>query len=182
MLGALLVVGFDGLEEQVQSQVADLGKLVAPLGGRDVIALPPAVWLRLATAARDAWETPAALMRFAVLPTLVPETMEHGASLARQRGLRCAWASHAGVGVVSASLFTDRPSPETGPIAATLAEWRAMARTGGGHAVLEWAPLSVKTQVPVWDDLGAAGRIMQRIKAQLDPRNILNPGRFVAGI
>ena len=29
---------------------------------------------------------------------------------------------------------------------------------------------------------GAAGRIMERIKAQLDPRNILNPGRFVAGI
>ena len=26
------------------------------------------------------------------------------------------------------------------------------------------------------------GRIMQRIKAELDPRNILNPGRFVASI
>jgi FAD/FMN-containing dehydrogenase len=24
--------------------------------------------------------------------------------------------------------------------------------------------------------------VMQRIKAQLDPRNVLNPGRFVAGI
>jgi FAD/FMN-containing dehydrogenase len=34
----------------------------------------------------------------------------------------------------------------------------------------------------VWDDLGAAGRVMQRIKAQLDPNNLLNPGRFVAGI
>ena len=31
-------------------------------------------------------------------------------------------------------------------------------------------------------DPGAAGRIMQRIKAQLDPGNILNPGRFIAGI
>ena len=33
----------------------------------------------------------------------------------------------------------------------------------------------------MWDDAGAAGRIMQRIKAQLDPSNVLNPGRFVAG-
>jgi glycolate oxidase FAD binding subunit len=180
--GALLVLGFDGLEEQVEAQVADLGKLLTPLGGREVVPLPATVWPRLSTAARDAWETPAALMRFAVLPTLVPETMEHGAGLARQRGLRSAWAAHAGVGVVSASLFTDRPSPETGPIAATLDEWRGMAHTGGGHAVLEWAPLSVKTQVSVWDDLGAAGRIMQRIKTQLDSRNVLNPGRFVAGI
>ena len=28
----------------------------------------------------------------------------------------------------------------------------------------------------------AAGRLMQGIKRELDPRNILNPGRFVAGI
>jgi glycolate oxidase FAD binding subunit len=63
-----------------------------------------------------------------------------------------------------------------------LEEWRGLARSGGGHATLEWAPLAVKAQVPVWDDLGAAGRVMQRIKAQLDPKNILNPGRFVAGI
>jgi len=44
------------------------------------------------------------------------------------------------------------------------------------------APLAVKAQVPLWDDPGAGGRIMQRIKAQLDPNNVLNPGRFVAGI
>ena len=44
------------------------------------------------------------------------------------------------------------------------------------------APLAVKAQVPMWDDPGAAARIMQRIKAQLDPNNLLNPGRFVAGI
>ena len=40
----------------------------------------------------------------------------------------------------------------------------------------------MKSEVPVWDDLGAASRLMQRIKAQLDPKNLLNPGRFVAGI
>ncbi len=63
-----------------------------------------------------------------------------------------------------------------------LAEWREIARAGGGLATLEWAPLAVKSQVPVWDDPRAAGRIMQRIKAELDPKNVLNPGRFVAGI
>ena len=40
----------------------------------------------------------------------------------------------------------------------------------------------MKAAVGVWDDAGAAGRIMQRIKQQLDPRNVLNPGRFVANI
>jgi len=45
-----------------------------------------------------------------------------------------------------------------------------------------WAPLPVKSALRVWDDAGAAGRLMQRIKAQLDPSNVLNPGRFVGGI
>ena len=40
----------------------------------------------------------------------------------------------------------------------------------------------MKAALPVWDDAGPAGRIMQRIKAELDPQNLLNPGRFVAGI
>src|SRR5437016_5256298 len=55
---------------------------------------------------------------------------------------------------------------------------RLTAQLGGHHP----RPLAVKSQVPVWDDPGAAGRIMQRIKAELDPKNVLNPGRFVAGI
>ncbi|MBI2492134.1 MAG: hypothetical protein HYV94_08570, partial [Candidatus Rokubacteria bacterium] len=71
---------------------------------------------------------------------------------------------------------------EPGPVAAALAEWRELARAGGGQATLERAPLAVKALVPVWDDPGAGGRIMQRIKRELDPKNILNPGRFVAGI
>jgi len=117
-----------------------------------------------------------------VLPTQVAELMEQGAGAARARGLAAAWAAHAGVGVVSAALSAGHEPSEPAPIAAVLAEWREIARAGGGLATLEWAPLAVKSQVPVWDDPRAAGRIMQRIKAELDPKNVLNPGRFVAGI
>jgi FAD/FMN-containing dehydrogenase len=120
-------------------------------------------------------------MRLSVLPTQVGEVMEQGANAARARGFVSAWGAHAGAGVVTATLFTPSDHADTGAIAALLAEWRAAARAGGGHATLEWAPLAVKSQVPVWDDLGAAGRLMQGIKTRLDPHGILNPGRFVAG-
>ena len=176
---ATLLIGFDGLREQVDWQVAELTALVGPLGGRDVVALPPATWPRLATLARDAIASPAALMSFSVLPTLVTETMEQGAQSARQRGLASAWAAHAGVGAITGALLAGR---DPAAVATVLAEWRAIATAGGGHATLTWAPLAVKSQVPVWADAGPAGRIMQRIKAQLDPDNVLNPGRFVAGI
>jgi glycolate oxidase FAD binding subunit len=176
---AALVVGFDGLREQVDWQAAELTALVGPLGGRDVTALPPATWPKLTTVARDAFATPAALMTLSVLPTHVVDTMEQGAQAARQRGLASAWAAHAGVGAVTGALFV---SGEAVPVATVLTEWRMLAAAGGGHATLTWAPLAVKAQVPVWGDAGPAGRIMQRIKAQLDPNDVLNPGRFVSGI
>jgi glycolate oxidase FAD binding subunit len=175
----ILVVGFDGLREQVDWQIDALTTHIGPLGGRDVTALPPGTWPRLATLGRDAFTSPAALMTFSVLPTLVVDTMEQGAQAARQRGLSSAWTAHAGVGAVTGALLAGR---EPASVASVLSEWRTIAGAGGGHATLTWAPLAVKSQVPVWGEPGPAGRIMQRIKAQLDPNNVLNPGRFVAGI
>jgi glycolate oxidase FAD binding subunit len=180
--GCVLAVGFDGVREQVEWQRAELARLTGPLGGRDPRPLAAAAWTRLTSAARVAFSMPAAVMTLAVLPSQVAEIMEQGAGVARGRGLASAWAAHAGVGVVRGALASDPAPKDPGALAAVLAEWREMAHAGGGHANLESAPLAVKSQIPVWDDPGAAGRIMERIKAQLDPRNILNPGRFVAGI
>jgi glycolate oxidase FAD binding subunit len=180
--GALLVVGFDGPREQVEWQCAELARILVPLGGRQTRPLEAEAWARLAAAAGTTLPATGAVMTFSVLPSLVAETMDQGAGIARARGLRSAWAAHAGVGAVRAALASDAAPHEPAAIATALSEWREMARAGGGHATLEWAPLAVKSRVPVWDDPGAAGRIMQRIKAQLDPANVLNPGRFIAGI
>jgi glycolate oxidase FAD binding subunit len=86
------------------------------------------------------------------------------------------------VGLVTGAVRAEGERHDPAVLAAVLAEWRAAARAGGGHASIRWAPLAVKAVLPVWDDAGPAARIMQRIKAELDPQNLLNPGRFVAGI
>lgn len=179
--GALLAVGFDGLAEQVDWQCGELGRVTGPLGGSRVVTLPGAAWDALGSAAPRAVDPPAAVVRLVVMPAQVADVMEQAAGAARARGLVAAVSAHAGVGVLTAALGT-QGAPEPATVAAVLQEWRAMARAGGGHATLESAPLAVKAQVPAWDDPGAAGRIMKAIKAQLDPRGILNPGRFVAGI
>jgi glycolate oxidase FAD binding subunit len=57
-----------------------------------------------------------------------------------------------------------------------------MVNGAGGHARVERAPLAVKERLSVWDAPGPAFRVMARIKERLDPRGILNPGRFVGGI
>jgi glycolate oxidase subunit GlcD len=48
----------------------------------------------------------------------------------------------------------------------------------GGSLILENAPLQVKAALNAWGDLGKSAGVMQRIKQQLDPENILSPGRF----
>ena len=179
---ATLAVGFDGLGEQVDWQVAELASVVAPCGGTKPILLPSATWDRLASSARDAFDAPAAVMTLSVLPGVVADTMEQGAEAARKRGLASAWCAHAGVGHLTASLRAEGGRQDPAPVAAVLEDWRAAAHAGGGHACVTWAPLPVKSALPVWDDAGAAGRLMQRIKAQLDPHNVLNPGRFIGGI
>jgi glycolate oxidase FAD binding subunit len=172
---AAIVVGFDGVAEQVAWQVDELGRVVSADLPR---ALPSTVWPRLSGAAAAAFVTPAAVMRLCVLPTQVADVMEQGGEVARAQGLSSSWSAHAGVGVVTGALGLG----EIDAVTEVLSEWRGIARGCAGYAVLDWAPLAVKDAVGVWDDSGAAGRIMQRIKTELDPRNILNPGRFVGNI
>lgn len=63
-----------------------------------------------------------------------------------------------------------------------LEEWRTRVQQFGGWMIVEDAPREIKSVFDVWGDVGAAAPLMQRIKQQLDPRNILSPGRFVAEI
>jgi glycolate oxidase FAD binding subunit len=176
---AAVVVGFDGVAEQVAWQVDELGRVVSADLPR---ALPSEVWPRLCGAAAAAFVTPAAVMRLCVLPTQVADVMEQGGEVARAQGLSSSWSAHAGVGVVTGALGLGESASGIDAVAEVLREWRVIARGCAGYAVLAGAPLAVKDAVGVWDDSGAAGRIMQRIKTELDPRNILNPGRFVGNI
>jgi glycolate oxidase FAD binding subunit len=181
--GGALVVGLDGTPEQVEWQCMELSRIVGGLGATATRALDGAerdeAWRAVAGLSRGAFPGPAAVMKLGVLPTQVAEVMEQGAAAAQRSGLRAAFAAHAGVGIVSAALAGE--VAEAGAVVGVLGEWRAMAASAGGHALLEWAPLAVKERVPVWDAPGPAHRFMRRIKEQLDPLGILNPGRFPGG-
>jgi glycolate oxidase FAD binding subunit len=58
----------------------------------------------------------------------------------------------------------------------------AEARENQGHAVMLAAPADVKAGGGVWGSLPATVSLMREIKRQFDPKNLLNPGRFVGGI
>jgi glycolate oxidase FAD binding subunit len=65
---------------------------------------------------------------------------------------------------------------------AVLARVRADLAPLEASCVVEHAPIGVKGDLDVWGDPGPALPFMRRLKAELDPGAILNPGRFVGRI
>lgn len=181
--GAALLVGLDGIAEQVDWEIAELARLLGPRGLGETTVLDGAArdeaWRALARLGCPGVGPAAAVMRWAVLPTQVAELMAAGAAAARRSGLTAALTAHAGVGIVTAILSG---RPDTDAVVATLGGWRELVNRADGHAMVEWAPLAVKERVAVWDAAGPALRLMKGIKERLDPRGILNPGRFVGAI
>jgi glycolate oxidase FAD binding subunit len=183
---AALLIGFDGLERTVAWQVAEAQRLLGEAGASGVMPLQDGVAQQAVAFVRDiqaAVPEPLAVARVAVLPKEVGPYAAAAARAAHAAGLRVLTTAHAGSGVLSLVLTgADGATPGVPATVTALVALRAEARTHGGQCVVEWAPLAVKEQVPAWDEAGAAGRLMQRIKAQLDPHGIMNPGRFVGGI
>ena len=99
------------------------------------------------------------------------------------------WGVVADVGFGTAHLLRwDEGAADDAAVAATIAEiadLREKARELGGTAVVEHCPLAVKAGIDVWGG-GPAKEgelaIMRRIKENLDPAGILNPGRFMGGL
>ena len=181
--GAGLLVGLDGLAEQVDWEVDELSRVLAPLGLGETSVLDGTArdetWRALIGLGRPGQERVSAVMKWAVLPTQIADLMEAGAAAAQRHGLVGALTAHAGVGIVTAVVAG---GTNTNAVVSTLTEWRALANGLGGHAMVEWAPLAVKERVTVWDTAGPTLRLMKGIKERLDPSGILNPGRFVGDI
>jgi len=182
--GAGLLIGIDGMRDQVEWQCGEIGRLLGPLGLTESRVLDGAVrdalWGALGELGRGGVEDVAAVMKWGVLPTQLADVMEQGSTIAQKNGLRAALTAHAGVGIATAVLSGG--GGDANAVVATLTEWRAIVNGAGGHALVESAPLAVKERVSVWDEPGPAIRIMRGIKERLDPRGILTPGRFVGEI
>ena len=59
---------------------------------------------------------------------------------------------------------------------------RSLCESNSGFLTILSAPIAVKQKIDVWGYTGNALQIMRGIKEQFDNKNILSPGRFVAGI
>lgn len=178
-----LLLGFDGLPVTVAWQLDAAARQLTDAGATTVTPLDDAAALAVVRDLPLRVATPLAVARVSVLPAHAGGYLETAAHLVGPRGLRPVSVAHAGEGAITIVLTAAPGSaPDVAGIGGALAALREAAQTVGGALVVEVAPLGVKEAVPVWEPPGAAARLMQGIKARLDPAGLMNPGRFVGGL
>ena len=61
-------------------------------------------------------------------------------------------------------------------------ELASLARDRRGHAIIFSAPAELKRGMEVWGESPPTVSLMRGVKHQFDPKELLNPGRFLGGI
>jgi glycolate oxidase FAD binding subunit len=115
-------------------------------------------------------------VRAALAPSAVAEWLAALRLAATEHTLALHWRAHAGHGSVRTRL-----SGQPDALVAATQTMRAAAEGARGALVVEEYAPTLARRIDPWGE-PAALDLMRRIKAQFDPHNTLNPGRFVGGI
>jgi len=163
---------FEATEAGLAAQETELRTLAAPA---IVSAAPTSTW----TAREELWTflDPAstAIAKISILPANLARTMELVARSANAHQLRWKMLLYAtGIGWL-------RLEGKPGSLRDALQMLRSELDSQDGSLVVLHRP----DKMPAFDAWGTAGDtlpLMKAVKQQLDPKNTLNPGRFVGGI
>ncbi len=183
----LLLAEFRNTKQAVERQLRDsemLGKLHNSLSSErvDEWADQKKLWRTISDAAYTrARGEQTLVLKAGILPADTAALLELAQTTAAETGLELAIISQAGHGITyfSANYEDEAAAAQFVKIIAGKAE------AGQGSIALESAPLTLKHKVgDVWGNALSEGEIklMRAIKAKLDPKSVLNPGRFVAKI
>jgi len=180
-----LAVALAGSPETVERQVRDFTLLFTDSGAIATATLDEAGGREAWRAIRELQAAEATAEERVVVKIAVPiaETLDLLASaegLARRHGWRGAVTAHAGSGVVRAGYLVPGGAPEA--IREGLRVLRCQAEGADGSLVVEAAPPALKRTLDAWGKVPGAASVMRRVKAEFDPRGVLCPGRFLAGI
>jgi len=89
---------------------------------------------------------------------------------------------HAGAGLTLINLLPASPEIEERSLVDAVGSLLTECRNVGGNLVVQKAPADLKKDLPLWGAPGPDLLLMKRIKAEIDPLNLMNPGRFVGGL
>ena len=125
------------------------------------------------------------VVKASVLLTQMVEVIEAARRAASDHGLGSAVVARAGTGIVYCYLWPEEAAEPPSPAERLGSACKFLLQETerlGGRAIVEWAPVAVQNRVYIWGTLPDDFPLMQRLKGRMDPRGILNPGRFYGGL
>lgn len=161
---------FEGTEAGIAAQDAKFRELVRPAVVSEAAA---SIW----SASQEIWDAgeSAAIAKITTLPASLADTTELVKRVADSRDSKWQLTIQAtGVGWLRLE-----GSPEN--LHAALTNLRGEIEAKGGSLVALHQPTGM-ARIDTWGQAGDALTLMQAVKSKFDPRNTLNPGRFVGGI
>ena len=172
-----LMVRFAGSSRSVVAQTAQALKDLRENGGNRCVTHDEddALWRNLNAKPLQLAED--LTWRVFVRPTDLESFLTEMAALERDDVSQVQLQWHAGLGDGRLRAIARAPVYHREAVRA-LERLRQKAETLGGSLVIESAPLEIKNEFDAWGDFGSTTELMKRVKAQLDPQNLLSPGRF----
>lgn len=140
------------------------------------------LWKKLADFGSDNTLGPFISLRTNIPPSKIVHLTKTLTTLFHERGMRLSTVSHPGYGTLVFNLFNDGPVTPIQRTVEILKLFKEPINHAGGHMVIERCPMEIKSHFDIWDYSSDSLNIMRGLKNQYDPKNILNPGRFVGGI
>lgn len=122
------------------------------------------------------------LLKCSVLYQSAPETERRMVEMGERMQARTLLFCHAGNCIIYGRYEWPDGGRAADDLLREITELRRHCSSVGGHVVVEKARLDVKQSVDVWGYQARALELMRGIKKQFDPKELLNPGRFVGGI
>lgn len=175
---AALAVTMGSAADAVRSQGEALAEIARRSGAERETRIAPDFWSGLGglLAVRED-----IVLKVVTLPAETADRLSLIEALATSVGLRACVVAEAGNGVLHVRLTGNLPVDRWDR--GVIARLRERVAAEGGSVVVEAAPRQLKERLDVWGpaEPGLLA-VMKRLKAEFDPRGILNPGRFVGGI
>ncbi|MHB0884578.1 MAG: FAD-binding oxidoreductase [Bacillota bacterium] len=185
--GALLLAEVDGMAETVAREAERVKAAFRAEGAREVRAAADArerdqIWMARRTAVSAlARVRPTIMLEDATVPrSRIPEMVRAVSGIALRHNLPIGTFGHAGDGNLHPTILTDRRNPEEMKRAeAAVAEIFGAALELGGTLSGEHG-IGLAKRPFMKAQFGEAGLdVHRRVKAALDPRGILNPGKLI---
>ncbi len=172
--GARLVAHLAGFARPLARMLDDLTRFATEAGASAVDRVEAGEAERLWRQLRDGPAVPEGGARLKIAVPISQVVWAIGAveAAAKANGLTATTYAGAGTGVLRASLGG-------GELLPAIRRLRAEAGEHLGSLVVEQCPLALKQQFDVFGDLPDNFEVMRRLKNQMDPGGILNPGRFL---